>query len=221
MSEQPNELRREMVANAAQRCANLRIAPTLAKLASFLPKDFALDARDLAELQSADIPETMGADVPSMVEEVAPVVEPVVEDVLTPGTGSEDEMDPEADRERLRTLQTKLGEWRSHRNALDSMVRKCRGDLASAVSSWQTGLPRITPAQLIRDHINAAVQQRAAALGAPPAAPEPCADSVIDRSAKWGLDASAEGHVRKNMVTGFRRGAYPGSYKGRKLPSQR
>jgi hypothetical protein len=125
-------------------------------------------------------------------------------------------------RQRIRDLDQAAADGRARLQILISQRQRARGVLADAISAWQ-GVAVVTHEANARQYIANEIRerQRLAKFG-PDAASQPSpGNSVIDRSAAYGAGGNASDFARKQMRSGFRRGAYPGAMKSARLPSNR
>jgi hypothetical protein len=93
-----------------------------------------------------------------------------------------------------------------------------RKNLANEIEAWRNVWPKLTFLENIRQFQARSLAERAAAVDAPAPAPTPCADSAIDRIAKYSKGGQVQ--ARHNS---FRRGGHDISSYGQrvKLPSDR
>jgi hypothetical protein len=142
-----------------------------------------------------------------------------------------DTVDPEQLRAELHSKEMDRAETRQQLYAAEAARGIARTILAQCISTFVSGRPPVTQQQLATDFCAASIleRQRAKDRGRgdiPPAAVN--ARSAIDREAAFANYSgnNADAFLKKRMVTGHRRGAYPQSQKGRfvgtpKLPSER
>jgi hypothetical protein len=153
-------------------------------------------------------------------------VEPATVAAVAPDT-----VDPEQLRAELHSKEMDRAETRQQLYAAEAARGIARTILAQCISTFVSGRPPVTQQQLATDFCAASIleRQRAKDRGRgdiPPAAVN--ARSAIDREAAFANYSgnNADAFLKKRMVTGHRRGAYPQSQKGRfvgtpKLPSER
>ena len=124
---------------------------------------------------------------------------------------------PEAVLQHVRDLDQEAAELRAEICALKEALGPARAALANAIDAYQRQMgSKITPQDLIRQHLAESVREREAKKHAPPPAPEPCANSYIDRAAAQGR-GNADTLARKNLQTGYRRGSLPSSLRGTRI----
>jgi hypothetical protein len=103
------------------------------------------------------------------------------------------------------------------RTLTDDRMR-ARGVLGQCIADFQNGLgPKLTPQDLIRQHLAASVaeRQRKRDIGDPNPQADNCGPSFLDRqSQRYG---DGETFARKQHRTGHSRGAYPSSMRGAKV----
>jgi hypothetical protein len=96
-------------------------------------------------------------------------------------------------------------------------LKAARGVMAKALIAFQAAFEPITFDRLVRETIQTGQQlKRAIAEGrvAPPRH-APIGNSVVDRSAAYSAGGDSSDFVRKQLRTGYRRGALPASAAGR------
>lgn len=103
------------------------------------------------------------------------------------------------------------------RKALDAQ-REARGRLGTSIQRWQRAVgATVSFDQLVKAHLKSENERRAAvADGKIPARQNQSqpGKSYIDRVAFYGMSGNAADFVRKQHVTGFRRGGVPASRRG-------
>lgn len=123
---------------------------------------------------------------------------------------------PEAVLQHVRDLDQEAAELRAEIRALTDALGPARAALGSAIDAYQRQMGlKITPQDLIRQHLAESVRQREAKKHAPSTAPEPCANSYIDRAAR--VRGNADTLAHRYLQTGYRRGALPSSLRGTRV----
>src|ERR1700720_2023371 len=161
-----NPLRAMMVVNIIQQNSDVPI--TVESLAPLLPPDFSLGEDDLEHYREshpqAEPPIEFEGDTAPTAEAPAPAVEsakPQPEPEPEPAQPPTPEA-IEAAVTRRNKAEQDLANARVLQITEDNTERALRGDLAKAVSAFQSGFPPITREQLMRDVI-ASEQERKAA----------------------------------------------------------
>lgn len=116
---------------------------------------------------------------------------------------------PDQAREYLRLANIALANARARVLTATNKRAVARGHLADCVGAWQSGLPRISRDQAVKEAIASFQQDRANRVQA-----VTCGPSVIDRQAFFSKGGTASDFLRKQMRTGYRRGALPASMRG-------
>jgi hypothetical protein len=204
-----NPMRVMMVTSIIQR--NQGEAFTVENLTRFFPADFDLGEDDLAHYRAAhpiDVPpeppiEFEGDTAPTA-EAPAPAVEsakPEPEPAQPPPPEA-----IEAAVTRRNKAEQDLANARVLQITEDNQERALRGDLAKAVSAFQSGFPPITREQLMRDVI--ASEQERKAAGHPSRPQSGPGKSVVDRVAFYGRGGNpARGDYRRGAFSSQAKGA--------------
>lgn len=111
--------------------------------------------------------------------------------------------------ENLRLAHVALAEARAAVQTKTNRRNAARELLSAAVMAWQTGLPRVTRDQAVKEAIASFQAEKAERVQT-----MTCGPSVIDRQAFFGKGGTANDFARKQMRTGYRRGALPASMRG-------
>lgn len=120
--------------------------------------------------------------------------------------------------ENLRQAHIALANARAAVLTLTNKRQAARTALSEAISCWQSGLPRVTREQAVRDAIATHQMTRAERAAPPPSGP-----SYWDRVKSYGAGGDGNEWARKQHVNGGNmRGAFPRQALGRrvKVPSQ-
>lgn len=129
------------------------------------------------------------------------------------------EITREQSQAAVESAHNRLGEARVLVKVAQQRHADTKATLARAITTWQNESDPLTPAERqqreIRNHIASENARRAARHA--PAINRRIGNSTVDRTAAYGRDPSAEGFARSQMQTGYRRGAYPASMRGRRL----
>lgn len=141
---------------------------------------------------------------------------PPLDDTDFLGESGDTDATPEALRERVRQLDQHAAELRAKLWTLTENRGRARGALAESIRLYQTRIPKLTPEQLARQYIASELARREANKHAPPPAPEPVANSHIDRMSSRRGDSNT--FVQKHLRHGHRRNGLPASMRGTRLP---
>lgn len=127
-------------------------------------------------------------------------------------------LSPDEAREYLRLAHVALAEARAAVTTKTNVRNRAREVLANAVQAWQTGMPKMTREQAVRESIASFQQDRANHVQSS-STPGP---SRVDRTAFYSKGGDAGDFARKQMRRGgYHRGAYPSQARGQRLPSER
>lgn len=220
-----NPERDAFIVRAIKQCSTFHEQPTLVNVADKLRRDFDLLESELADAL-AELAEPTEAK-PFILNDGTPARLPPTNEPAEPETAaSEADEVPEAElthrqaQAAVEAAHTQLGNARVAVKIAQQKHADAKGALAAAILAWQTGGDFGTPEErrmrMVRDHLASEQAKRATKVAAQG---QRVGNSVVDVSAKYSRDPTANGFARAQMRNGgSHRGAYPKSMRGQTVP---